>query len=113
MGWAIINLDIFVYNPVSGNAGEIYDRETQNQHLVYLPLYPNCVQKCKWIDNKLIEGPIIIKTDSGQDRLAATLSSVESRERMWSKGVYPTWTIEQHKGEPRNGSALPKIQGTV
>ena len=56
---------------------------------VYLPLYPNLSPVTKRDANgKFLRGPIIIKTDSGQGRLSATLQSVEFRERLRSLGVY-------------------------
>jgi len=48
---------------------------------IYLPLFLNSSQQCEWNeDNKLMKGAIIIKTDSGQDRLAAMMNSVEFQE---------------------------------
>ena len=56
---------------------------------IYLPLFPNCSSTIERDDNgNLLKGPIIIKTDSGQGRLAATLDSVKFRESMWEQGVY-------------------------
>ena len=54
----------------------------------YLHLFPNCSSTIKRDDNKkLLQGPIIVKTDSGQGRLAATLDIVKILESMWEKGV--------------------------
>ena len=52
---------------------------------IYLLLFLNVSQKCEWDESntKLLKGPIIVKTDSGRGRLAATMQSVNFREKMW------------------------------
>ena len=55
---------------------------------VYLPLYPNCQKDTVRVNGKLVAGPIILKTDSGQGRLNASFSSLEFCERMQQRGVY-------------------------
>ena len=56
---------------------------------VYLPLYPNCAKDVvRDEEGKLIQGPIILKTDSGQGQLCVTFSSIEFCEQMQARGVY-------------------------
>ena len=56
---------------------------------VYVPLYPNVSPTVTYDDKgKLLEGPVIFKTDSGQGRLSATFENLEFKERMAAKGVY-------------------------
>ena len=57
--------------------------------ICFLPLFPNRSSTIKRDDNgKLLQSPIIVKTDSGQGRLAATLDIVKIRQSMWEIGVY-------------------------
>ena len=56
---------------------------------VYLPLYPNCHKVVKRNNNgKLLAGPVLINTGSGQGRLVARFSSLEFRKIMQDTGVY-------------------------
>ena len=56
---------------------------------VYLLLYPNYHKVVKRDNSgKLLEGPIFLKTDSGQGRLVTSNSSLEFHEGMKDIGVY-------------------------
>ena len=56
---------------------------------IYLSLFPNCSSTIKQDDNgKLLQRPIIVKTDSGQGRLTETLDSMKFCESMRETRVY-------------------------
>ena len=51
--------------------------------LIYLPHFPNCFQKVERGEHiKLLQAPIIIKTDSVQERLAVSIVAVKFYEAM-------------------------------
>ena len=55
-----------------------------------LPLYPNTsrtIERCPRT-NKILYGPLIIKTDAGPGRLCTEAESWEFCERLWQAGVY-------------------------
>ena len=55
-----------------------------------LPLYPNTSRKivhCP-ITNKMLRGPLIIKTDAGPGQLCKEAKSLEFRDIMWKAGVF-------------------------
>ena len=55
-----------------------------------LPLYPNTsrtVERCP-VTDKILRGPLIVKTDAGPGRLCKEAASWEFRERMWRNGVF-------------------------
>ena len=55
---------------------------------VYLPLYFNVTKETtRDSEGKLISGPVLLKTDSGQGRFSPSWENLKFRERMAEKGV--------------------------
>ena len=56
--------------------------------LLYLKLYPNIAPRFEWDGDKLVRGPIMIKSDSGQGRQCKSERSIKFREDMHRLGMH-------------------------
>ena len=56
--------------------------------LFYLRLYPNIAPKFEWDGDKLVKGPVMIKTDSGPGRQCKSERSIKFRSDMHNLGLH-------------------------
>ena len=54
----------------------------------YASLYPNLAPQFKWDGDRLIEGPILVKSDRGIGRNCKSVAAIKFRRLMHLKGVY-------------------------